>query len=101
MSYNALRCLVTILFVSCMPAWAADQGAALYKKKCAGCHGGHGEGKSAMKAPALKGTTLSVDQLMERITKGASGSKAPHNKAIAGITDEDAKAIAEHINSLK
>ena len=24
-------------------SWAADDGAALYKKKCAGCHGQQGE----------------------------------------------------------
>ena len=45
------------LFVLSSVCWAAD-GAALYKKKCSGCHGANGEGKSTIKAPALKGTTL-------------------------------------------
>jgi len=80
-------------------SWAAD-GAALYKKKCAGCHGQQGEGKPAMKAPALKGTSLSAEKVVDHLTKGEPNSKAPHNKAISGITDEDAKAIAEFVKTL-
>ncbi len=38
-------------------SWGANQGASLYKTKCAGCHGTKGEGKPAVKAPALKGTS--------------------------------------------
>ena len=33
-------------------SWAED-GAALYKSKCAACHGADGAGKPAMKAPSL------------------------------------------------
>jgi mono/diheme cytochrome c family protein len=54
-----------------------------------------------MKAPALKGTNRDVNQIVEHITKGESGSKAPHNKGISGLTDEQAKAIAEYIKTLK
>jgi hypothetical protein len=54
-----------------------------------------------MKAPVLKGTTLEVDQLVRHLTKGESGSKAPHNKGIAGLSDEQAKAIAEFLKALK
>jgi mono/diheme cytochrome c family protein len=73
-----------MLLVVSLASWAADDGAALYKKKCAGCHGGNGEGKAAIKAPALKGTSLEASQIAEHVTKGESGSKAPHNKGIAG-----------------
>jgi mono/diheme cytochrome c family protein len=82
-------------------SWAADDGAALYKKKCAACHGHHGEGKHGMKAPALKGTSLSADKISDHITKGESESKPPHNKGITGISEEQAKAIADFIKSLK
>ena len=81
-------------------SWAADDGAALYKKKCAGCHGQQGEGKPAMKAPALKGTSLSAEKVVDHITKGEPESKPPHNKGISGITEEDAKAIAAFIKTL-
>jgi mono/diheme cytochrome c family protein len=91
---------VTMLLVVSLASWAAGDGAALYKTKCAGCHGANGEGKPAIKAPALKGTTMEVSQIVEHITKGESGSKAPHNKGIAGISDEQAKMIAEYIKTL-
>ena len=91
--------LAAILLIASSASWGAD-GAALYKTKCAGCHGASGEGKPAMKAPALKGS-LGADQVVERITKGVSGVKAPHNKGISGLDDEKAKAIAEFIKTLK
>jgi mono/diheme cytochrome c family protein len=89
------------LLIGCLLSWAADDGAALYKSKCAGCHGANGEGKSTIKAPALKGTQLDVTQVVDRITKGQPGGKAPHNKGIAGLNDDQAKAIAEYIKTLK
>lgn len=54
-----------------------------------------------MKAPSLKGTKLEVNQIVEQTTKGESGSKAPHNKGIAGLNDEQAKAITEYIKTLR
>ena len=92
--------VLTLLMVN-LTALAADDGTALYKKKCAGCHGASGEGKSAMNAPALKGSALDVTQLVDHITKGEPSSKAPHNKGIAGLSDEQAKAIAAYVKTLK
>jgi len=93
--------LLAMLLVASLASWAADDGAALYKSKCAGCHGANGEGKPAMKAPALKGTKLEANQLVEHVTKGEPGSKAPHNKGVAGLNEEQAKAIAEYIKTLQ
>jgi mono/diheme cytochrome c family protein len=81
-------------------SWGAEQGASLYKTKCAGCHGTKGEGKPAVKAPALKGISLTADALAQHITKGEAASKTPHNKGIAGVTDAEAKSIAEFIKTL-
>jgi mono/diheme cytochrome c family protein len=92
--------LAAVLLIGSTTSWAAD-GTALYKSKCAGCHGANGEGKPAIKAPAVKGTNLDSDALVAHITKGESTSKAPHNKGIAGLTDDQAKAIAEYIKTLK
>lgn len=47
---------------------SADGGAALFKSKCAACHGASGEGKAAIQAPALKGTSLDVSQITAHIT---------------------------------
>jgi mono/diheme cytochrome c family protein len=86
-----------------MPAFsrAADDGTALYKTKCSGCHGATGEGKPAVKAPALKGTDWDVDKIVHHITKGEAESKPPHKKGISGVTESQAKAIAEFVKTLK
>jgi mono/diheme cytochrome c family protein len=101
MTSKCLAGVLATLLIASAASWAADDGAALYKKKCAGCHGASGEGKPAMKAPALKGTTKDASQIVEHITKGEPGSKAPHNKGISGLTDEQANAIAEFVKTLQ
>jgi len=100
MNCTSIVKLAAVLLIGATAAWAAD-GAALYKSKCAGCHGANGEGKPAIKAPAVKGTSLDADAIAAHITKGEATSKAPHNKGIAGLTDDQAKAIAEYIKTLK
>ena len=96
---------ITFLFASTVVllqvSLGAGDGGALYKSKCAGCHGAGGEGKPAMKAPALKGTELTAEQIAQHITKGEASSKPPHNKAIAGVNEQHAKLIAEFIKTLK
>ena len=90
----------TCLFSSSAMADAAA-GGTTFKAKCAGCHGPEGEGKPAMKAPALKGTALSADQIVEVVTKGKADAKAPHTKAVAGVTADQAQAVADFIKGLK
>ena len=93
-----------VLFVICTlavgvatPAFAAD-GAATYKTKCAACHSAEGQGKVG---PALKGTSLSADQINDLLTKGNDAKKAPHKKALAGVSADDAKALADYLKTLK
>jgi len=76
----------------------AEDGAALYKSKCAMCHGAAGEGKVG---PALKGTKLTEAQVADLLTKGEAGKKAPHGKAVACLTEEQAKAVATFVKGLK
>ncbi|MDR3764144.1 MAG: cytochrome c [Acidobacteriota bacterium] len=63
----------------------AQDGAATYKAKCAGCHGANAEGKMG---PALKGKT----DVVAVLTKG--GLKGIHAKPFNGLSEADAKAIA-------
>jgi len=100
MKHKLLVILAVLLFTASF-GWAAEDGAALYKRKCAGCHGAGGEGKPAMKAPALKGTTLDASQIVQHLTKGEATSKPPHNKGIAGLTEDQAKSIAEYVKTLQ
>ena len=92
--------LVASLVVLPTLSWGAEDGTALYKSKCAGCHGASGEGKPAMKAPSLRGTLLTADQITDQIMKGTADSKAPHNKGLSGISDAQAKAISEFVKAL-
>jgi mono/diheme cytochrome c family protein len=92
--------LMAFLLLAGAASRAADQGAALFKGKCAVCHGAKGEGKAVMKAPALKGTKMDVNQLVEHLTKGEPTSKAPHNRGITGLSETQAKAVAEYVKTI-
>jgi len=99
-----LKLLITsvLLAGAISPAcWAAEDGAALYKKKCGGCHGASGQGKPAIKAPALKGTGMDADKLATYMTDGMPTSKAPHTKGISGVSAAQAKAIADYVKTLQ
>jgi mono/diheme cytochrome c family protein len=89
--------IFTLALSIALPAFAAD-GAATYKAKCAACHGPEGQGKVG---PAVKGTSLSADQIADLLTKGEDAKKAPHKKAVAGVSADDAKAVADFIKTLK
>jgi mono/diheme cytochrome c family protein len=81
--------LAALAMIMSTAAFAAEDGAALYKAKCAMCHGAAGEGKMG---PKIKGSTKVVDVL----TNGGL-SKAPHTKPVAGVTPDQAKAIADFL----
>ena len=88
---------LTLTFMLPQPALAQD-GAATFKAKCAACHGPEGQGKVG---PAVKGTTLTADQIVDLLTKGSDAKKPPHKKALAGLSAADAKAVAEFVKTLK
>jgi mono/diheme cytochrome c family protein len=101
---RSLRCLILILAIAiCLslvvsqPVLAQD-GAATYKAKCAGCHGAEGQGKVG---PALKGTSLSADQIAALLSKGDEAKKPPHKKALSGLSADDSKAVAAFVKTLK
>jgi hypothetical protein len=51
--------------------------------------------------PAVKGATLTADQITDLLAKGNDAKKAPHKKAIAGVSADDAKAVADYVKTLK
>jgi len=91
-----LLAVVTALTTGTM--MAADDGAAIYKSKCAACHGANGEGKMG---PKLAGISMSEDQIVDQLTKGMEGKKAPHAKRMSGLTADQAKAVATYVKGLK
>jgi mono/diheme cytochrome c family protein len=93
------RCimLLTAFAMFSSLGWAQD-GAALYKSKCAMCHGAMGEGKVG---PSLQKTALTQQQITDLLTTGAAAKKAPHSKPIAGLTADQAASLSTYIMSLK
>jgi len=87
-------CVCFVLFQAAL----AQDGAGVYKAKCAACHGAEGQGKIG---PALKGTSLSEDQIVAVLTKGDDAKKPPHKKAMNGLSADDAKAVAAYVKGLK
>jgi mono/diheme cytochrome c family protein len=87
--------LIAIALFIALPnlSWAAEDGAALYKAKCAACHGPDAAGKPAMKAPAVKGKTeADVKKAFEQ-PKHASVKKS--------FNEAQTKAVGDYLKDLK
>jgi cytochrome c551/c552 len=86
-SKSLILLLVIALSASlALPAFAQD-GGATFKAKCAGCHGPEGQGKVG---PALKGTSLTADQIADLLTKG-DDAKQDLKSAFSSLSADDAK----------
>ena len=91
---------LVMLVAAPLSLWSAEDGAAIYKSKCTACHGEKGEGKPAIKMPAVQGTTMTAEKIVEYLTKGEKG-KTIHANPVSGVNEEQAKAVAEFVTSLK
>ena len=94
--------IVTLLVAVPVALWSQDapNGAELFKSNCTACHGDNGEGKPDIKMPAVKGTSMDVEKLVNYLTKGESG-KTIHATPVGDLSVEQAKAVAEYIKTLK
>jgi mono/diheme cytochrome c family protein len=79
-------------------SWAED-GGALYKAKCAACHGADAAGKPAMKAPSLIDAATKAKSDAD-LTK-AIAETAKHPPAVKGVSADDAKAIVTYLRTLQ
>ena len=79
-------------------SWA-DDGAALYKAKCAACHGPDGAGKPAAKIPSLVGDDAKKKSDAD-LTK-AVAETAKHPAPVKGLGADDAKAIVTYLRTLQ
>lgn len=97
--------LVAMLILIAAPAvFAAADGAAIYKAKCAACHGPDGSGQTAM-GKSLKLRDLrspdvqkQTDQELSKVTTDGKG-KMPAYKG--KLTDVEISALVTFIRSLK
>ena len=81
-------------------SWAADDGAAIYKAKCAACHGADLAGKPAAKIPSLvsDGAKKASDaDLTDMIATGGKDKKAMHAFANKGVTPDQTKMVLSYI----
>ena len=81
-------------------SWAADDGATLYKTKCAACHGADLAGKPAAKIPSLvsdDAKKASDDDLTDMIANGGKDKKAMHAFANKGVTPDQIKMVTAYI----
>ena len=79
-------------------SWAED-GAALYKAKCAMCHGADGAGKPAAKIPSLVSPEAKAKSDAD-LTK-AVAETAKHPAPVKGLGADDAKAIVTFLRTLQ
>jgi mono/diheme cytochrome c family protein len=85
-------------------ARAAEDGGAIFKAKCAACHGADAAGKPAVKAPSLvsaEAKKLTDDELTDAIANGGKEKKASHAFSKKGVTPEQVKALITYIRELQ
>ena len=85
-------------------SWAGDDGAALYKAKCAACHGADGAGKPAAKIPSLvsdDAKKLSDADLTDAIANGGKDKKPMHTFSAKGVTPDQVKMVIAYVRDLQ
>jgi mono/diheme cytochrome c family protein len=83
------------------PALAED-GAALFKARCASCHGPDGKGETPMaktlKVKSLVNVKLSAAEIDKIIAEGKAGTKM---MAVKSLSPEQRQAVAAYVKAMK
>jgi mono/diheme cytochrome c family protein len=80
-------------------SWATDDGATIYKAKCAVCHGADAAGKPVAKIPSL----ISEEDKKasdEELAKGITGT-AKHPTPVKGLAPDQVKTVVQYVRSLQ
>jgi mono/diheme cytochrome c family protein len=80
-------------------SWAADDGAAVYKAKCAACHGADARGRPAAKIPSL--ISDEVKKMSDEDISKAVTEKPKHAGVARSLTSDQVKAVVSYIRSLQ
>lgn len=94
---------LALLALAVVPMFSQD-AAALYKSKCAACHGPDGAGK-----PALKGSNLLTPEAKKRldaevtamIAEGGAKAKASHAFSKKGLTEKQVASLLGYVRQLQ
>jgi len=87
--------LITSLILLAVPAMAED-GATLFKAKCAACHGPDGTKMAKANLSSAEVQTKTDADLITFI-----GTNAKHNFKTKGLNDEQIKAVVTFLRTLK
>jgi len=79
-------------------SWA-DDGATLYKTKCAACHGADAAGKPAAKIPSL--TSDEAKKMSDAQISSAITDKPKHAGFAKSLTSDQVKMLTSYIRSLQ
>ncbi len=96
--------IAVVLFVLIPSLSWAEDGAAIYKAKCAMCHGADGAGKPAAKIPSLvsdEAKKMSDADLTDFVANGGPNKKSTHAFASKGMTPDQVKAVVEEVRNLQ
>ncbi|MGD0989640.1 MAG: cytochrome c [Candidatus Sulfotelmatobacter sp.] len=80
-------------------SWAGDDGAGIYKAKCAACHGADAAGKPAAKIPSLvsdEAKKASDEDLTKKVA-----DTAKHPAGVKGLPTDDVRAVVAYIRTLQ
>ena len=104
--HSIIALLLALAIITLLPATAraAEDGAALFKAKCAVCHGAEAQGKPAVKAPSLvsaEAKKLSDADLTDSIANGGKAQKPAHAFAKKGLTADQVKALVAYLRTLQ
>ena len=80
-------------------SWAAEDGAAIYKTKCAACHGADAAGKPAAKIPSLIGDE--AKKASDADLEKAVTEKPKHAGVAKSLTTDQVKAVVAYIRTLQ
>ena len=84
---TTLFAMLVVLFLACMPGSARADGAEMFDKKCAGCHGKDGKGQTAM------GKKLSIKDLTDAKVQAAAKDDAWEKSITDGVKDSAGKVV--------
>ena len=94
-----LTVAVALFIVMPNLSWAGDDGGALYKAKCAACHGADGAGKPAAKIPSL--VSSDAKALSDEAMGKAVTEKPKHAGVAKALTPDQVKMVVAYIRSIQ
>jgi mono/diheme cytochrome c family protein len=100
--------LILFALAIALPVMATEDGAALFKTKCAACHGKTGAGDTPIaKAKNIKDLgsadiqKMTDAELTDMIANGGPNKVKGHDYKAKGLTDDQIKALVTFIRTLK